>query len=137
VGAGASLSPHPTPSSRLKTSFLQLGLYHAALNQPTRAIQAFNKALFLNPDHVPATIHLCQAYLAPPAEPDAVDLAAGILADLTRGAGWDAPEAWLFLARAYGLRGARERERECLCYALGLAQGRPVRDLGTAVGWCL
>ncbi|KAI0027951.1 hypothetical protein K488DRAFT_80919 [Vararia minispora EC-137] len=121
--------------------WVQLGLYHAALNQRVRALQSFNKALFISPSHVPATIYLAQAYLSPnpgvTLEPDAIDLAAGMLADLTRGAGWDIPEAWLFLARAHGARGARNRERECLCYALGLAQGKPLRDFGAAVGWAL
>lgn len=128
---------------------VQLGLYHMALDHPQSAIQAFQKALFISPDHIPATIHLCQIYLGlntpsgfeprPRPSPKAqnIDLAAGLLSDLTKGVGWDCAEAWYFLGRAHGLRDMRERERECLSYALGLAEGRPLRDLGTAVGWCL
>jgi predicted Zn-dependent protease len=120
----------------------QLGLYHAVQNERTRAIQAFNKALFIHPEHVPATIHLCQMYLTPRSsasvpEPSEIDLAAGILADLTKGDAWDVAEAWYFLGKAHGLRGERARERECLCYALILSEGRSLRDLGEAVGWCL
>ena len=88
-------------------------------------------------------------YLTPPAsstphdgkcpevDPENVDLAAGLLSDLTRGAAWDVPEAWYFLARAYKLQGRRDRERECLNYALSLSQTRGVREIAVAIGWCL
>lgn len=66
-----------------------------------------------------------------------MDLAAGMLTDLTRGAGWDVSEAWYFLARAHGARGMRDMERECLAFALSLSEVRPLRDIGQAVGWCL
>ncbi|THH16080.1 hypothetical protein EW146_g4495 [Bondarzewia mesenterica] len=121
--------------------WVQLGLHYTALNQRHNAIQAFNKALFLSPDNIPATIHLCQLYLSrlqqPGSAADNVDLAAGMLADLTRGPGWDVAEAWYFLGRAHGAREMRDRERECLAFALGLSEGRPLRDVGKAVGWCL
>jgi len=133
--------------------WVQLGLYYAALGHTSQAIASFHKALFISPDHVPAFVHLTQQYLAPvPAassssgalsatDPsptrDNIDLAAGLLSDLTRGAGWDVPEAWYFLARACGLQGKRERERECLSFAMCLVEGRGVRDVKTAVGWCL
>ncbi|TFY78584.1 hypothetical protein EWM64_g5428 [Hericium alpestre] len=125
----------------------ELGLYYTALGNRIRAIQAFNKALFISPDNIPATIHLCQQYLsltssltsyeAIEPEPDHVDLAAGMLTDLTKGAGWDVAEAWYFLGKAHGIRGMRDRERECLNFALGLSEGRPLRDIGAAVGWSL
>ena len=66
-----------------------------------------------------------------------VDLAAGMLAHLTKGRGWDVPEAWYYLARAYGMQGRKERERETLKIALEFAEGRGVRALGDALGWCL
>ena len=68
---------------------------------------------------------------------DNVDLVVGMLSDLTQGPGWDVPEAWYLLGKAYGMRGMRNRERECLGFALCLAEGRPLRDFGEAVGWCL
>ncbi|KAI0052228.1 TPR-like protein [Auriscalpium vulgare] len=128
--------------------WVQLGLYYMALGHNHRAIQAFNKALFIAPDSIPATIHLSQVYLslttpgAPSAvdahkDADNVDLAAGLLSDLTRGCGWDCAEAWYFLGKANGMRGLRDRERECLTFALGLSEGRALRDVGTAVGWCI
>lgn len=66
-----------------------------------------------------------------------VDLAAGILSHLTRGMGWDVPEAWYFLAKAYGMQGRKERERECLSFALELSRHRGIREIGAAIGWCI
>lgn len=60
-----------------------------------------------------------------------------MLESLTRGGGWDVPEAWFLLAKGYGLQGRRKRERDCLLFALGLAEVRGVRNVGVAVGWCL
>lgn len=133
--------------------FAKLGLYFAALGKPTEAIASFHKALFIQPDHVPAFVHLTQQYLSstptsskstsavttPDQSPskDNIDLAAGLLSNLTHGVGWDVPEAWYFLARARGLQGKRERERECLSFALALVEGRGIRDIKVAVGWCL
>ena len=118
-----------------------MGLYHTASGHPDRAIQPFNKALFIYPDSIPATVHLSQVYLTlakeGSSEVDNVDLVVGMLSDLTQGPGWDVPEAWYFLGKAHGMRGMRDRERECLNFALFLAEGRPLRDFGEAVGWCL
>jgi tetratricopeptide (TPR) repeat protein len=120
---------------------VQLGLYHTASGHPDRAIQPFNKALFIYPDSIPATVHLSQVYLTlakeGASEVDNVDLVVGMLSDLTQGPGWDVPEAWYFLGKAYGMRGMRDRERECLNFALCLTEGRPLREFGDAVGWCL
>lgn len=129
----------------------QLGLYFMALDNRGRAMEAFQKALFIVQDDISATIHLCRLYLAPPTSHptlssraaqetpsrDSVDLAVGLLSDLTQGAAWDVPEAWYFLAKHHGLQGRKDRERECLCYALTLSDSRSLRDIGMAVGWCL
>ena len=131
----------------------KLGLYYVTLGEDHRAIDAFQKALFIHQNDVPATTYLCRIYLsqaelASDADPDGkgtipatnaedVDLAAGLLEDLTRGPGWDVPEAWYFLAKAYKLQGRRDRERECLSFALSLSETRGVRDVTSAVGWCL
>lgn len=114
------------------------------------AIDAFQKALFIAPDDVSATIHLCRVYLTPSkrrsqsvreeefdVDPDSVDLAAGMLSHSVKGAAWDVPEAWYFLAKAYGLQGRRDKEREALALALNLSERRTVRDFGLAIGWCL
>jgi len=128
----------------------QLGLYHAALGDSGKALKSFHKALFLNPNHVPSFVHLTSEYLKPtssvnvvgrnpekPPSKENIDLAAGLLTNLTRGGGWDIPEAWYYLARATRLQGRLDRERECLNFALALVEGRSVRDIKSAVGWCL
>ena len=65
------------------------------------------------------------------------DLAAGMLSHLTKRAGWDVPEAWYFLSRAYALQDRKDKEREALRTALELSEGRPVRHIGHALGLCL
>ncbi|KAF7305491.1 hypothetical protein HMN09_00801900 [Mycena chlorophos] len=125
--------------------WVQLGLYHLALGQKQHAIDALQKALFINPDDVAASVHLSRVYLTPEdeeqaealIEPSTVDLVAGMLAHLSRGPGWDVPEVWYFLAKAYRLQGRKDRERECLSLALQLSERRGVREVAAAVGWCI
>ncbi|KAF9025079.1 hypothetical protein BDZ89DRAFT_1068592 [Hymenopellis radicata] len=119
--------------------WVQLGLYHVALGHRQEALDAFQKALFIAPDNVPATVHMCGLYLSAPgsADSDSVDLAAGMLGHLTRGAGWDVPEAWYYLAKAYAAQGRHPQERESLSLALALSESRGVREIGAALGWCL
>ena len=74
--------------------------------------------------------------LAPTIPNSDVDLAAGMLSYLTKGRGWNVPEAWYYLAKAYGLQGRKEKEREFLRLALELSERRGVRDIGSALGWC-
>jgi len=144
--------------------WVQLGLYYISLGHYQHAVDTLQKALFISPDDVAATVHLSRLYLDPEMsaklrpsssstvsssaasttstirEPQAVnsdvDLAAGILAYLTRGRGWDVPEAWYYLAKAYGLQGRKEKERETLKHALRLSDERGVRDIELALGWC-
>uniref|UniRef100_D8Q7D9 Uncharacterized protein n=1 Tax=Schizophyllum commune (strain H4-8 / FGSC 9210) TaxID=578458 RepID=D8Q7D9_SCHCM len=137
--------------------WVQLGLYYIALGRTRAAIEALQKALFISPDDVPASIHLCRLYLAeggshdavseggphtqdsvdPHHHHDTVDLAAGILTRLSKTAGWDVPEVWFYLARAAGYQGQKARQRECLSKALRLSEKRGVREIGAAIGWCL
>ena len=140
-------------------------------------MDTFQKALFICPDDVAATVHLSRLYLDPdlnaslhsstnqfsttkptvtttsssegePTIADSsnpstlllsdsdVDLAAGMLSYLTKGKGWNVPEAWYYLAKAYGLQGRKEKEKEILILALELSERRGVRDIGSALGWC-
>jgi hypothetical protein len=66
-----------------------------------------------------------------------VDLAVGMLSHLTRGAGWDVPEAWYFLAKGFGLQGRKDKERRCLSFALELSEHRGLREISAAIGHCL
>lgn len=128
-----------------KLILLQLGLYYVALGQRQHAIDALQKALFISSEDVSATVHLARIYLTPDGGNDSqtevkqedVDLAAGLLSHLTRGPAWDVPEAWYFLAQAYGLQGRNDRERECLAFALELSEHRGVREISAAIGWCV
>jgi len=135
--------------------WVQLGLYHHALNHDRQAVEAFQKALFFAPDDISATVHLCRMHLSTAdtssssgpggenvdggrsVEQDKVDLSAGMLAYATKTAGWNVPEAWYFLAKAYGLQGRKDRERAYLKRALELSEKRTIRDIGSAIGWCL
>ncbi|THH27713.1 hypothetical protein EUX98_g6477 [Antrodiella citrinella] len=118
-----------------------------ALNERRRAIEAFHKALFIAPNDVSATVHLCRIYLSPLSDAlrakgdnpdrDSIDLAVGLLSDLTKGRGWDVAEAWYFLAKGYKMQGRRDRERECLSFALTLSETRGIREISASVGWCL
>ena len=161
---------------------IQLGLYHLALGYRQQAIDALQKALTINTDDIPATVHLSRIYVTPsrsshqrqqqplplpqniasdqflpsaakskPKPPnsmstalnvqdpdrDNVDLAAGPLSHLTQGKGWDVPEAWYFLAKAYGVQGRKEKETEALETALRLSEGRGVREFQSVIGWCI
>ncbi|KXN92633.1 Putative cargo-transport protein ypp1 [Leucoagaricus sp. SymC.cos] len=129
--------------------WVQLGLYYFALGHRQHAIDALQKALIIDTDDVPATIHLSRIYLTPTCQSSSsslqaqqqlsstVDLAAGLLSHLTQGKGWDVPEAWYFLAKAYGMQGRKQKEREALKVALEVSEGRGVRELWSAVGWCI
>ena len=155
-------------------------MYYIAIGLYQHAVDTFQKALFVCPDDVAATVHLSRLYLDPdlnaclhsstnqssttkptstttattsssegePTTTDSsnfstpllfnsdVDLAAGMLSYLTKGKGWNVPEAWYYLAKAYGLQGRKEKEKEILSLALELSEGRGVRDIGSALGWC-
>lgn len=116
-----------------------------ALEHQRHAIDALHKAVFIAPDDVSAAVHLARLYLTPsPAskapggvDRDNIDLAAGMLAHAVKGAAWDVPEAWYYLAKAYSLQGRRNKEREALAVALNWSEQRSIRDIGLAVGWCL
>ncbi|KAG1864925.1 hypothetical protein DFJ58DRAFT_655520, partial [Suillus subalutaceus] len=91
---------------------------------------------------ITASVHLCRIHLSTKSSTDAidsdkVDLVAGILGHVTRGPGWDVPEAWYYLTKAYGLQHCKDKERESLATALALSDRRSSNDIGRAVGWCL
>jgi tetratricopeptide (TPR) repeat protein len=139
-------------------------LYYNALGHTQHAISTLQKALFIDPDDVSATVHLARLYLTPPppsaaasptttttesstntsTEPSPatanrpsqsdIDLACGLLTASSRGRGWDVPEVWYYLGTAYRLQGRAVKEGEALERALRLSEGRGVREVGAAVG---
>ncbi|KAG8729678.1 hypothetical protein FRC11_008224, partial [Ceratobasidium sp. 423] len=102
--------------------WVQFGLY---LGAGDRAIESLHKALVIEPEHVPAVVHLSQLYLAQ----DEIDMAVGMLNQTTQGPGWDAPEAWYLLGRACGMQARRERQRACLAHALRLEESKMIRSV--------
>ncbi|CUA76500.1 Cytoplasmic dynein 2 heavy chain 1 [Rhizoctonia solani] len=111
--------------------WVQFGLYLG----PTadRAIESLHKALVLEPEHVPAIVHLAQLYLTQ----GEIDMAVGMLNQTTQGAGWDSPEAWYVLARACGMQRRRERQRACLAHAVRLEETKCVRSVRVVLPRCL
>lgn len=130
-------------SNCVNSTVIKLGLYFHAQGDDDKAVEALNKALFISQDYIPATIHLSKLYLTSISprlrsnEYGAVHLAVGMLEALTHGVGWDVAEAWYLLAKGYGMQGRKERQRECLVFALSLTEVRGVRDTRDAVGLCL
>ena len=106
-----------------------------ALDHKREALEAFQKALFISPDDVAACVHLCRIHLSTKSSADKVDsdkadMVAGLLGHVTRGPGWDVPEAWYYLAKAYGLQGRKDKERESPVTASAPSDRRSVRNIG-------
>lgn len=89
------------------------------------AWDAFEKALILDPDHIPSQVAKATLCL----EDQEVDLADGLLETAVLGLGWDSSEAWYALAQVKKHQGRWDRVKTCLLYALELTDTRPVRDL--------
>jgi len=122
--------------------WVQLGLHYSASGHHLLAVESLHKALVIEQDHIAALVHLAQEHLKPGLSSETptkgnIDLAAGLLTGLTQGQGWDVAEAWYFLAKACGFQKRKERERECLIYALKLQETKPIRPIGVAVPRCL
>ncbi|GJN91859.1 hypothetical protein Rhopal_004884-T1 [Rhodotorula paludigena] len=86
----------------------------------------------------PPPSHLTSPIPPPASPPTAVlqpPLAETLLSTLTAHGAWDAPEAWFELSRCYkaGEPPRRDKERECLVWALQLEETRPIRPLARAV----
>ncbi|ORY62875.1 hypothetical protein BCR35DRAFT_334838 [Leucosporidium creatinivorum] len=118
--------------------WVQLALYHTAQSDLSIARTCLAKSLSFVPDHSPALVLLSRLYLTeatttPSGLTKKLPFAEGILETLTKRQGWDSPEAWFELSRCFklapGVEGRRkERERECLVWALQLEETRAVRE---------
>ncbi|KAK4688880.1 cargo-transport protein YPP1, partial [Tremellales sp. Uapishka_1] len=111
--------------------WVQLGLYQSFLGERESALQAFTKSILLQPDYPVAVTCLAELYL----QDGKVELAHGLLNQLTQDQGWDDSAAWYWLARTAKAQGRRERERECLGYALGLEETKGCRRWREVEGW--
>lgn len=114
------------------------------------AEEAFSKSLLLKTDHPPALVSLAKLYLSTstrqnlatstptdsaPKRYQGADLAESLLNPFTQSVGWDIPEAWYLLGHVARVQGREERARECWEFALGLEQGRGIRDWSCLKRW--
>ncbi|KAG0145939.1 hypothetical protein CROQUDRAFT_671440 [Cronartium quercuum f. sp. fusiforme G11] len=113
--------------------WVQYGLYSLAMSELGLAIEGLSKALGYADTHVGAVVHTARILK----EEGSLELAEGLLEDLTLTEGWDVPEAWFLLAQIYQATDRAQRGRDCLVYALGLEQTKPIRPLKLAVPRCL
>ncbi|CEQ42169.1 SPOSA6832_03951, partial [Sporobolomyces salmonicolor] len=134
----------------------QLAQLHIARGETARARVVLQKAFSFDVDHLPSLILFSRLYLTPPSpsppSPSPVDstqssspadpsswvhrqlpFAESLLDTLTKRRGWDSPEAWFELSRCYKHTERREKEKECLVWALQLEETRSVRSLGRAL----
>ncbi|KAI5474152.1 tetratricopeptide repeat containing protein [Pseudohyphozyma bogoriensis] len=106
----------------------QYALYNLAISRQDVARTSVIKALAFVPTHIPSIVILSRLYLLSNV-PSQIPFAEGLL-QITKREGWDIPEAWFELSRCYKETGRKEKERECLVWALQLEQSRSVRGLG-------
>lgn len=90
-----------------------------------RALLSLQKASSISHDHIPMILALASYHI----DKGDVAIAEGFLDISTQANGWDCPEAWFLLAKVYEATRRSKRGRECLVYALGLEETRPIREL--------
>ncbi|KAG0189345.1 hypothetical protein DFQ28_003546 [Apophysomyces sp. BC1034] len=90
----------------------------------TVALEAFNKALVTEPDHVESHVNMAKIYI----RLGDWDLAEGMLDRTTKGSGWNHAEAWYYLGLAHQHVGRFEQAKQSLAYALELSETTPVVD---------
>ncbi|KAI9481221.1 MAG: hypothetical protein EXX96DRAFT_635056, partial [Benjaminiella poitrasii] len=86
------------------------------------AVDAFNKALSIDSDHVATQISLGSFYV----NTQQFDLAEELLKSATHGLGWNQPEAWYLLGQIYREQGNVQDAKEFLLYALKLSDMNPI-----------
>ncbi|KAI9307106.1 hypothetical protein BJ944DRAFT_198193 [Cunninghamella echinulata] len=91
------------------------------------ALDAFKKALAIQPNHVPTHVDMAKAWIEHKETPQ-WELAEALLDNTTKSLGWDNEEAWYLLALAHRHRKSLERSKECLLYALQLSETKPLRS---------
>lgn len=86
---------------------------------------SFEKALILDPEHVPSQVSKAIRLY----EANQVELADGLLEQITRGLGWDSAEAWYQHAKLKANEGSLDRAKTCFLFALELNDTEPIRNL--------
>ncbi|GAA6023866.1 hypothetical protein JCM11491_003297 [Sporobolomyces phaffii] len=115
----------------------QLAAVYVARGEPDLARRALQRALSYSVDHVASLVQFARLYLSSSSSSvhthTEVPFAELVLESVTKGRGWDCPEAWFELSRCYGVTGRRDDERECLVWALQLEETRSLRLLDRAL----
>ncbi len=86
---------------------------------------SFEKALILDPEHIPSQVSKATRLF----ESDQVELADGLLEQITLGLGWDSAEAWYQHAKLKANQGFLDRAKTCFLFALELNDTEPLRNL--------
>ncbi|KAI8097685.1 uncharacterized protein BX664DRAFT_84715 [Halteromyces radiatus] len=89
------------------------------------ALDAFKKALAINPDHIQTHVDMASAWIHQ--KETQWELAEALLDRTTRSFGWDHEEAWFLLGSVYRHQQSLERAKDCLLYALELSETKPLR----------
>lgn len=88
------------------------------------ARDAFEKALVLDSKHVPSQVAKAKLFF----ESQQVDLADGLLEQITHGFGWDSAEAWYEYGKLLQAK-QTHRSKTCFLFALELNDTEPLRNL--------
>lgn len=91
------------------------------------ALDAFKKALAIQPNHVQTHVDMAKAWIEHKDNPQ-WELAEALLDNTTKSLGWDHEEAWYLLGLAHRQRNSLERSKEYLLYALQLSETKPLRS---------
>ncbi|CAO0800602.1 unnamed protein product [Mucor circinelloides] len=93
--------------------------------QQERSLDAFKRALSINPHHVAAHTALASMYIAL----GQFELAEQLLEKTTKGLGWNQTEAWYLLSKVYRHQENLLDAKNSLIYALKLSDTNPIESL--------
>ncbi|KAI8077855.1 uncharacterized protein BX664DRAFT_270576 [Halteromyces radiatus] len=100
-----------------------LGQVRLGQSRQEEAIEAFQKGLVADPNDTLCRLWLAKTFM----EMGDLVVSEGILNNLTRGKGWNHPEAWYHLGDLYNKTNRMERAKNCLFYALELEDTEPIQ----------
>ncbi|CEP19058.1 hypothetical protein [Parasitella parasitica] len=109
----------------------QIGTIAALINtkkgapQHEQSVDAFKRALSIDPDHAVSHISLAARYI----EMGKFELAEQLLEKTTKGLGWSQTEAWYLLSKVYTHQECLLDAKNSLIYALKLSDTRPIESL--------
>ncbi|KAK9481251.1 hypothetical protein V1514DRAFT_323354 [Lipomyces japonicus] len=137
VEAAAAIVEATKLGGAREDTFAERGFLMQAQGQTTEALDAFEAALTVSVDYVPAIIGLSATLLGldDKEQPMARDRASVLLESATKAEAWDYGEAWLLLGQALEANGDEARVQEALWRCAELEEARPVRRWSAAWLW--